>query len=182
MLKNLVKLSNYLSNLGMNISGIKWIVFQPKIFSIRSLFVLFHLVYLQIVRVCPNIAVASNSHLGQKIFFNFMSAMKQKFTKLIEKFEFKKNLLLSYDMSHNETLLTWRHDTQYKDIQHNDTQHKGIIWDIHHKDTQHSNTLSLYWMSLCWVSFFIVMLNAIMLKCRYTECRYAECCIAHQVA
>ncbi len=33
MLKILVKLSNYLSNLWTNISGIKQKVFQPKIFS-----------------------------------------------------------------------------------------------------------------------------------------------------
>ncbi len=44
MLKNLVKFSNYLSNLWINISGIKQIAYQPQIFGIRSLFVLFHLV------------------------------------------------------------------------------------------------------------------------------------------
>jgi hypothetical protein len=29
----------------------------------------------------------------------------------------------------------WRHDTQHKDIQHIDTQHKGLISDIQHNDT-----------------------------------------------
>jgi hypothetical protein len=34
------------------------------------------------------------------------------------------------------------HDTQQNAIQHNDTQHKGLISDIHHNDTQHNDTLS----------------------------------------
>jgi hypothetical protein len=44
MLKNLVKFSNCLSNHRTNISGIKQIVFQPKIFGIQPLFVPFHLI------------------------------------------------------------------------------------------------------------------------------------------
>ncbi len=40
MLKNSVKINNYLSNLWTNISGIKSIVYQAKKFSICSLFVL----------------------------------------------------------------------------------------------------------------------------------------------
>jgi hypothetical protein len=40
MLKNSVKINNYLSNLWTNISGIKSIVYQAKKFSIWSLFVL----------------------------------------------------------------------------------------------------------------------------------------------
>ncbi len=43
MLKIFVKFSNYLSNIWANISGIKRVVYQLKIFGIRSLFVLFHL-------------------------------------------------------------------------------------------------------------------------------------------
>jgi hypothetical protein len=44
MLKYLAKFSNYLSNLCTNISGIKHIVYQPEIFGIQSLFILFCLV------------------------------------------------------------------------------------------------------------------------------------------
>ncbi len=57
MLKNLVKFSNYLSNLWTNMSVIKRIVYHPQIFSIRPLFVSFHLVLHQIVRAWPNIIV-----------------------------------------------------------------------------------------------------------------------------
>jgi len=32
--------------------------------------------------------------------------------------------------------LRWRHDTQYNDIQRNDTKHKGLM-----DDTQHNNAL-----------------------------------------
>jgi hypothetical protein len=57
MLKNLVKFSNYLSNLWTKISGIKQIVYLPKIFGIRSLFVPFCLVYHWIVDTNTNTAV-----------------------------------------------------------------------------------------------------------------------------
>ncbi len=36
-----------------------------------------------------------------------------------------------------------RHDTQHIDIQHNDTQHEGIICDIQHNDNQSKNALPL---------------------------------------
>jgi len=58
MFKNSVKFSKYLSNLWMNISGIKWIVYQPKIFGIWSLFILFHLVKHWIVDTEMNTAYA----------------------------------------------------------------------------------------------------------------------------
>jgi hypothetical protein len=56
MFKNLVKFSNYLSNLWTNISGIKQIVYQPKIFGIRSLFISFYLIQHQIVGTETNTA------------------------------------------------------------------------------------------------------------------------------
>ncbi len=48
-MKNSSKISHYLSNLWMNISGIKQIVYQPMVFGIQSLFILFHLVQHRIV-------------------------------------------------------------------------------------------------------------------------------------
>ncbi len=56
MLKNLVKCGNYLSNHWTNISGIKSIVYQPKIIGIQSLFLLFHLFKHQIVDTETNTA------------------------------------------------------------------------------------------------------------------------------
>jgi hypothetical protein len=41
----------------MNISGIKQIVYQPKIFSIWSLFILFHLIKHPIVHIKTNTAI-----------------------------------------------------------------------------------------------------------------------------
>ncbi len=46
-----------MSNLWTNISGIKWIVYQPKIFGIWSLFVLFRLVWHRIVGTKMNTAI-----------------------------------------------------------------------------------------------------------------------------
>ncbi len=57
-MKNSVKFSNYLSNHWTNISSIKQIVFHPKIFGIRSLFILFHLVSHQIVDTEMNTAAS----------------------------------------------------------------------------------------------------------------------------
>ena len=57
-LKNSSKISLYLSNLWRNISGIKQIVYQPKIFGIWSLFVLFCLVWHRIVDTETNTAIA----------------------------------------------------------------------------------------------------------------------------
>jgi hypothetical protein len=59
----------------------------------------------------------------------------------------------------------WRHDIQHNDIKYNDTQQKGVIWDIQHSDTQHKNTATIL-MSLWWVSrvLFIVMRSVIMLS------------------
>ncbi len=59
-------------------------------------------------------------------------------------------------------------DTYLNDIQHNDTQHKGLFFRIN--DMQHNN-LSLYWMSLCWVPHFIYC----YVECHYAECHNAEC-------
>ncbi len=46
------------------------------------------------------------------------------------------------------------------DIQHNDTQHKGLICDTQHK--WHSALMTLSIITLC-------------IECNYAECRYAEC-------
>jgi hypothetical protein len=61
MLKNSSYISHYLSNLWMNISGNKQIVYQPKIFSIRSLFVSFRLVWHRIVDTKMNTTITYNS-------------------------------------------------------------------------------------------------------------------------
>jgi hypothetical protein len=46
-----------------------------------------------------------------------------------------------------------RYDTQQNDIEHNDTQHKGLIWD-----TQNNKT--------------VIMLSVVFFK---AECHYAKC-------
>ncbi len=59
MLKNSVKMSNYLSNLWTNISGIKWIVCRAKKFGIWSLFISIWFEIDRIVHAWSNIAVTS---------------------------------------------------------------------------------------------------------------------------
>ncbi len=39
-----------------------------------------------------------------------------------------------------ECRIGWRHGTQHNDIQHNDTQNKGLIRHIQQNDNQHNNT------------------------------------------
>jgi hypothetical protein len=58
MFKISVKFNNYLSDLWKNISGIKRVVYQPKIFGIWSLFISFCLVKHQIVDTETNTANA----------------------------------------------------------------------------------------------------------------------------
>jgi hypothetical protein len=79
-------------------------------------------------------------------------------------------LLVISDIQHN--------DTQYRglisEIQHNDTQHSGLISNIQHNDTQYRGLISDIQLNdtqqktlpLCLVSHFIYC---------YAECRYAEC-------
>jgi len=55
--KNSLKISNYLSNLWMNISSINWIVYQAKKFGIQSLFILIQFEIAWIVCAWLNIAV-----------------------------------------------------------------------------------------------------------------------------
>jgi len=57
MLKNSSKISHYLSNLWMNISGKKWIVYQAKKIGIQSLFISIWFEIDQIVCDRPNIAM-----------------------------------------------------------------------------------------------------------------------------
>ncbi len=67
------------------------------------------------------------------------------------------------------------HDTQHEDTQHNVTQRKGLISDIHHNENWHSDTQR---------NGTAITLNAIVLsvaifycyaECHYAERRYAEC-------
>ncbi len=67
MLKNSVKISNYLSNLWMNISGIKRIVYKAKKFGIRSLFVSIWFEIDRIVHAWLNIAV---TYIMQHDYYN----------------------------------------------------------------------------------------------------------------
>ncbi len=60
MLKNSVKINNYLSNLWTNISSIKRIVYKAKKFSIPLLFILIWFKMDQIVHAWPNIAATYN--------------------------------------------------------------------------------------------------------------------------
>ncbi len=55
MLKNSLKINNYLSNQETNISGIKWIVYQARKFGIWSLFILIRFEIDWIVRAWLNI-------------------------------------------------------------------------------------------------------------------------------
>jgi hypothetical protein len=73
MLKNSTKISHYLSNLWMNISGEKWIVYQAKKFSIRSLFVSIWFKIDQIVCAWLNIAVTLSEPHKLK---NYMQAAR----------------------------------------------------------------------------------------------------------
>jgi hypothetical protein len=57
MLKNSVKISNYLSNLCINISSIKRIVYKAKKFGIQSLFILIQFEIDQIDHARPHITV-----------------------------------------------------------------------------------------------------------------------------
>ncbi len=54
----------------------------------------------------------------------------------------------------------WCHDTQLNDIQHNDTNHKGLKCDI-----QHNNTATMLSVITLSVEFLYY----------YGECLYAEC-------
>jgi hypothetical protein len=49
----------------------------------------------------------------------------------------------------------WRRDTQHNDIQQRDTQHIGLISDIHHNETQHNDT---------WNNNTAIMLNVVELN------------------
>ncbi len=82
MLKNLVKFSNYLFNLWTNISGIKWTVYQPKTFGIRSLFILFHLDDHRIVHAWLNIAVTYSPPFSscQSVIRSKVTASKRRMT------------------------------------------------------------------------------------------------------
>jgi hypothetical protein len=55
-----------------------------------------------------------------------------------------------------------RHDTQYDDIQHNDTQHRELICDTHdtQNHTEHNNTLPYAECSV----LFIVLRNVTILS------------------
>jgi hypothetical protein len=55
----------------------------------------------------------------------------------------------------------WHYDTHYKDIQPNDTQHKGLI-------NMHSAYTTLFHLVECHK----LVLYA---ECHYAACRYAEC-------
>ena len=63
MLKNSVKISNYLSNLWVNISSVKQIVYMSKKFGIQSLFVSIRFEIDQIVHARPNIREVQLAHL-----------------------------------------------------------------------------------------------------------------------
>ncbi len=73
MLKNSVKYNNYLSNLWMNIYGIKQIVYQPKIFGIRSLFVPFQLNSWYRYEYCHFLAVI---HQNRSVRFHVFTTRK----------------------------------------------------------------------------------------------------------
>ncbi len=93
------------------------------------------------------------------------------------------SLSLHYDLWAQEPM-KGRHDTQHNNIQHNETQNKGLICaiqqnDTWHNDTQHNSTLSLCWMShFCYAECHYA--NCGYAKCRYAECRNAECRSANE--
>ncbi len=86
ILKNSTKISRYLYNLWMNISGKKWIVYQAKIFSIQSLLAWIRFKIDRIVCEWPNIAVTFSqpSNLFAKILYEIFGA-KSKIWKLQKK-------------------------------------------------------------------------------------------------
>jgi hypothetical protein len=85
-----------------------------------------------------------------------------------------------------------RHYTHHNDIQHNDTQHKGLIYDTQHMphsayatisiiDTPHNKALPLCWLSISCVSRFFGAMLSIVVECPYPECRGANICRQSQL-
>ncbi len=71
-------------------------------------------------------------------------------------------------------LYIWRHDSQFKDIQYNDTLREVLTCDNQPSDTQHNNALPLCSVSLMCASLFIYDYA----ECHYAEYGYAECLYA----
>ncbi len=59
---------------------------------------------------------------------------------------------------HRRQELRWRHD-----IQHNNTQHKGLVCNTQHKNTPYRVQSECRYADCRYA------------ECRYAECRYAEC-------
>jgi hypothetical protein len=83
-------------------------------------------------------------------------------------------------MHHLDRLWPWLHDTQHNDNEYNDTQHKGLLCNIHQKmtpsitGTQYNNVLH-YAESHCAECHYAEWHSG---EFRYYECRHAECCDA----
>jgi hypothetical protein len=71
--------------------------------------------------------------------------------------------------------LFWRHDNQHNDIQHDDTQNRGLIRDIQHNGFEYNNTAIMLNVVMLTVAFCFLLCDCRYAECLYTDCRYAEC-------
>ncbi len=62
-------------------------------------------------------------------------------------------------LKNHYNICQWHHDTQHNNIQHHNTQDKGLFVTISTNDTQHDNVVPFFWVSLCWKSRFIYYLT-----------------------